>query len=132
MLCFSLVKPPRGTFLKSLRRALREEKAPKKEALQYVMAKKQLPLVRQKDPNTVMECHQRLGQFRQLVETLELANEQLRERLERLEANSTNSSTPPSQDRLSGKAKKEHHRKPSEKKRGVRKCVMKSVLTFAV
>ena len=82
------------------------------------MAKKQLPLVRQKDPHTVMECHRRLDQFRQLVETLELTIEQLRERLERLEVNSANSSIPPSQDRLSGKAKKEHHRKPSEKKRG--------------
>ena len=69
------------------------------------MAKKQLPLVRQKDPHTVMECHRRLDQFRQLVETLELTIEQLRERLERLEANSTNSSIPPSQDRLSGEAK---------------------------
>jgi hypothetical protein len=37
---------------------------------------------------------------------------------ERLGANSTNSSTPPSQDRLSGTAEKEHRRKPSDKKRG--------------
>lgn len=44
--------------------------------------------------------------------------QELREIVERLQANSTNSSTPPSQDRLSGKAKQDNHRKPSERKRG--------------
>ena len=82
------------------------------------MAKKGLQIDHQKDPDTVAECHQLLGRFRAIVETLERTIEELRETIERLQVNSSNSSKPPSQDRLSGKAEKENHRKPSNKKRG--------------
>jgi transposase len=82
------------------------------------MAKKKLRIDYQKDPDTVAECHQLLGRFRTIVETLERTVEELRETIERLQANSSNSSKPPSQDRLSGKTPRENHRKPSDKKRG--------------
>ena len=62
-------------------------------------------------PNTLREACK-------LIDGLWALVQDLRATIERLEINSTNSSTPPSQDRLSGKAKRENHRKPSEKKRG--------------
>ena len=75
------------------------------------MAKKQQFLECPQPPKTLKAAFKIISSLWALVQ-------ELREAIERLQANSTNSSIPPSQDRLSGKAKKEHHRKPSEKKRG--------------
>ena len=75
------------------------------------MARKQQFLECPKPPKTLREALKIITGLWNLVQ-------QLRETVERLQANSQNSSIPPSQDRLSGKAKREHHRKPSDKKRG--------------
>ena len=75
------------------------------------MARKQQFLERPKHPNSLREACKLIDGLWALVQDLRAVNE-------RLGANSTNSSTPPSQDRLSGTAEKERHRKPSSKKRG--------------
>lgn len=75
------------------------------------MARKQQFLECPEPPKTLKEALKIITGLWNLVQ-------QLRETVDRLQANSQNSSLPPSQDRLSGKAKREHHRKPSERKRG--------------
>ena len=75
------------------------------------MARKQKFLERPKHPNSLREACK-------IIDGLWTLVQDLRATVERLEVNSTNSSTPPSQDRLSGKAKRENHRKPSDKKQG--------------
>ncbi|NBY23915.1 MAG: hypothetical protein EBQ73_14070, partial [Gammaproteobacteria bacterium] len=72
------------------------------------MARKQKFLERPKHPNSLREACK-------IIDGLWTLVQDLRATVERLEVNSTNSSTPPSQDRLSGKAKRENHRKPSDK-----------------
>jgi transposase len=61
---------------------------------------------------------QTLKEACQIIASLWALVQDLRDNLDQLQANSTNSSIPPSQDRLSGKAKREHHRQPSDKQRG--------------
>jgi hypothetical protein len=75
------------------------------------MARKQQFLECPPPPKTLKEACKIITSLWTLVQ-------ELREIVERLQVNSTNSSTPPSQDRLSGKAKQDNHRKPSERQRG--------------
>jgi hypothetical protein len=75
------------------------------------MPRKQKFLERPKHPNSLREACKLIDGLWALVQDLRAINE-------RLGANSTNSSTPPSQDRLAGTAEKERRRKPSGKKRG--------------
>lgn len=75
------------------------------------MARKQTFLERPKHPTSLREACKLIDGLWALVQDLRAINEQLK-------VNSTNSSTPPSQDRLSGTAEKERRIKPSDKKRG--------------
>jgi hypothetical protein len=65
--------------------------------------------------NTLIERPATLDEAEQVIDTLWCLLQAYRERLE---LNSSNSSLPPSLDRLSGKAKDRHPRKPSGKSRG--------------
>ena len=82
------------------------------------MAQKQQFLERPEYPDNLAASHRLLGQIWDLVETLRTLNLELQERIDQLEANSKNSSKPPSQDRLSGKRDGLHKKKPSGKKKG--------------
>lgn len=62
-------------------------------------------------PATLKEAHH-------IIVSLWTLLQELRDALEHVQANSTNSSTPPSQDRLSGKAQRDPQRQPSDKQRG--------------
>jgi transposase len=75
------------------------------------MTRKQTFLERPKHPTSLREACELIDGLWALVQDLRAINEQLK-------VNSANSSTPPSQDRLSGTAEKERRSKPSDKQRG--------------
>ena len=97
------------------------------------MAQQQF-LEKPKDPETLEAGCRLLNQFwdytqslKKTIEKLEGRVVQLEERIEQLEANSTNSSNPPSQDRLSGKRDGARKKKPSGKKKGAQEGHVRNV-----
>lgn len=82
------------------------------------MALKQQFIERPKNPDTLAASHRLVGELWAFAQSLQATIDQLQARLEQLEANSTNSSTPPSQDRLSGARKDLYKKKPSDKNKG--------------